>query len=276
MAGDRRVLAFCYLALVFHTLILLDVETWLHPAGWMVGLLLLGGTLGAFRILFGRFGRPKVTGKLQSLVRYPDLRVVEGRVALEPGWPGHRPGQFAFVTTSAAEGPHPFTIASAWDPADPGLTFIMKGLGDWTDELAEHLREHTPVEVEGPYGHFDFADANPRQIWVGAGIGITPFVAKMKELAREPGGPEVHLFHVTRDVDRTALDELSADADAAGVDLHVTLSREQGRLTPERIRETVPEWKEASVWFCGPAAFGRDSKLVRFAVNTRPANNRRN
>ena len=44
-----------------------------------------------------------------------------------------------------------------------------------------------PVTVEGPYGCFDFEDAQPRQVWIGAGIGITPFVARMKQLAGRLG-----------------------------------------------------------------------------------------
>ena len=29
-----------------------------------------------------------------------------------------------------------------------------------------------------------------------------------------------------------------------------------GRLTGERLRAAVPDWRTASVWFCGPAGFG--------------------
>jgi predicted ferric reductase len=43
-----------------------------------------------------------------------------------------------------------------------------------------------PITVEGPYGCFDFEDAQPHQIWVGAGIGITPFIARMKQRAAAP------------------------------------------------------------------------------------------
>jgi predicted ferric reductase len=53
------------------------------------------------------------------------------------------------------------------------------------------------------------------------------------------------------------MDELRADAQAAGVRLHLVVSQRDGRLSGERLRELVPEWKQASVWFCGPAAFGQ-------------------
>lgn len=111
------------------------------------------------------------------------------------------------------------------------------------------------MQIEGPYGCFTFDDSQARQIWIGGGIGITPFIARLKQLAMDrqaySGRPHVQtidLFHTTA--------ELTADAKAAGVRLHLLHDPRDGRLTGERIRETVPDWKQASIWFCGPAGFG--------------------
>ena len=44
------------------------------------------------------------------------------------------------------------------------------------------------------------------------------------------------------------------------------VSRQDGRLTPERLRQMAPSWKNADVWFCGPASFGqslRDDLIAR-------------
>ena len=57
--------------------------------------------------------------------------------------------------------------------------------------------------------------------------------------------------------DPKALDKLRADAQAAGIRLHVLVSERDGRLSGERLRAEVPGWREASVWFCGPAGFGQ-------------------
>ncbi|MDE2406342.1 MAG: hypothetical protein KGL91_00600 [Xanthomonadaceae bacterium] len=38
--------------------------------------------------------------------------------------------------------------------------------------------------------------------------------------------------------------------------LHVLWDARDGRLTGDRIREAVPAWQQASIWFCGPAGFG--------------------
>lgn len=106
------------------------------------------------------------------------------------------------------------------------------------------------------YGRFDFEDGRPAQIWVGAGVGITPFIGRMKQLARTGSAQEIHLFHSTADVSEAALDRMRADAEAAGVTLHLTRSAEDPLLDGDRIRAAVPDWRQASLWFCGPIGFG--------------------
>lgn len=248
-------LALAYLVLVYHALVLMEFAYWSQPVGWLMAMLMLGGTVAAGRVLAGRVAR-KVPGLITSLTPYRQLRVLEGTIRLDSSWPGHKPGQFAFVTSHPDEGAHPYTIASAWNPHERCLTFIVKELGDWTGRLSERLKVQMPVSVEGPYGCFDFDDSQPRQIWIGAGIGITPFIARMQHLARVRGGQRIDLFHPTAAEDEVAFGKLRAAAEAADVRLHLIVSPRDGRLTAERIRELVPEWRSASLWFCGPAAFG--------------------
>lgn len=254
----HRWIAVAYLALAYHTVVLTKFAYWSQPIGWLLAALLIGGSVAALLALSGRIGAGrKVQGRIVSLTEYPALQVLETAIALDEGWRGHAPGQFAFVTSNSREGAHPYTIASAWNPAGRELVFITKALGDHTRRLRETLKIGMPVTVEGPYGCFDFEDAQPRQIWVGAGIGITPFIARMKQRARVPDARAVDLFHPTADFDQTAIDRLTADAAAAGVRLHLLVDARDGRLNGERIRAAVPEWQTASVWFCGPPRFGQ-------------------
>ncbi|MDR2196171.1 MAG: ferric reductase, partial [Gallionellaceae bacterium] len=75
------------------------------------------------------------------------------------------------------------------------------------------------------------------------------------------------------EVDEEALGKLAAGAQSADVRLHVLIDARDGRLTGERIREQVPEWREASIWFCGPAGFAealkRDFAAQGFPVEAR-------
>jgi predicted ferric reductase len=251
-------IAVAYLALAYHTVVLTKMAYWSQPIGWLLAALLIGGSVAAVLTLTGRIGaNRKVQGRIAALTEYPGVHVLEAAIEVADGWRGHAPGQFAFVTSDRREGAHPYTIASAWNPAERRLVFIAKALGDHTRRLRETLKIGMPVTVEGPYGCFDFEDAQPRQIWVGAGIGITPFIARMKQRAATADARAVDLFHPTADFDQNAIDRLTADAAAAGVRLHLLVDARDGRLNGERIRAAVPEWQSASIWFCGPPGFGQ-------------------
>lgn len=251
-------LAVMFLPLAWHSVVLMKFEYWAAPVGWMVFAMTLMGCVAAVLLLVGWPSRVRrVAGEIVSVCRYPDLNVFECQVRVADGWQGHRPGQFAFVTSDGPEGPHPYTIASDWNPETRYLKFVVKELGDHTRRASRRVCEGLPVTVEGPYGGFTFEDDCPVQIWVGAGIGITPFIARMEYLARHPGSQTIYLFHTTADISHDALEKLRTDAEAAGVNLIIRRSRTEGRLTPEAVRDAVPGWQEASVWFCGPIALGQ-------------------
>ncbi len=187
--STHRVLPVAYLVLVFHSVVLTTFSYWTTPLGVVQAILLAGGTYAAVVSLLGFVGAGRrVKGTISALQQYPGVRALETIIDLGPGWPGHKAGQFAFATSDAHEGAHPYTIASAWNPADPRITFVTKELGDYTATLVDRLRVGQEVMVEGPYGNFTFDDDRPRQIWIGGGIGITPFISRMKHLARAPVG----------------------------------------------------------------------------------------
>nr|WP_255487246.1 ferric reductase-like transmembrane domain-containing protein [Oceanospirillum sediminis] len=265
----HKYLAIAYLILVYHSIILMQYDYWNQPIAWISLALILYGAVAAILILTGRMGiKRKVSGTLRSMEYYPALATLEGNIQLNDGWPGHHPGQFAFVSDHTGEAAHPYTIASAWDPDTSCLRFAVKELGDWTGQLHKRLNIGMDVTIEGPYGCFDFNDSCPRQIWVGAGIGITPFIAKLEARAQSQDVRPVDLFHVTAVYDEKAMSRLKAIADATGVRLHIRVTTEQGRLTPEQIRAAVPEWQHASLWFCGPSAFSQKLRddLIRHGL----------
>ena len=66
------------------------------------------------------------------------------------------------------------------------------------------------------------------------------------------------LFYCTSEPDEAFIARLRLLARQAGVRLHLLVSQRDGRLTPERLCEEVPGWRDADVWFCGPLAFGQN------------------
>lgn len=257
----HTILAVAYLVLVFHSVILFPFDLWLHPLGWITGLLMAGGTISGFLILSRRHGRThRAKGKITKLLHRPSMNTLQTTIRLNEEWKGHKAGQFAFVTFDKKEGKHPFTMASSWDPKTRDITFLTKDLGDYTAMLPYSLHEGDEVTIEGPYGNFTFEDNKDRQIWVGAGIGITPFMARMKQLAQRSSDEVIDLFHITRSITPDLEAQLQAEAKAANINLHLIIDKKGTAFDADKLKQQIKEWKEASVWFCGPSTIGENLK----------------
>lgn len=253
----HRLLAVVYLFLVFHSVVLMKFIYWDQLIAPTLMVLLFGGSLAALGILFKKAGRSRqAVGVVEKITHHASARLLEVALQLKDPWRGHQAGQFAFVTFDEDEGPHPYTISSSWK-GDGHMLFLVKQLGDYTNALAASLREGDVVKVEGPYGQFNFIGQKSRQIWVGAGIGIAPFISRMKKLAQMPDGKIVDLFYTTSLADETAIAKLRVRAREANVRLHVLADVKDGRLDAQGICQAVPQWLSADVWFCGPISFGK-------------------
>jgi len=104
-ARTHKWIALAYLALVFHSVVLVKFGYWSQPIGWLLAALMGAGSVAALISLSGHIGAGrKVAGRVEALQYYPELDVLETRLTLEPGWPGHAAGQFAFVTSDRREG----------------------------------------------------------------------------------------------------------------------------------------------------------------------------
>ncbi len=264
---SHRFMAAVYLVFVYHFLVLFKWAYWTQPIGWLMILLALGGTYGALVSLFGRIGhKRKAKGTISEIKQNNDMAAIT--VHLNEAWQEHQAGQFAFITFDNKEGAHPFTIASARNNKLSELCFIIKNLGDYTANLLKTVQIGKTVSVEGPYGCFDFNDGCTEQIWIGAGIGITPFLARLAQLAHEPQPQKITLFYCARQADDIVLPTLQPLAAAAGVSLHFIDDSQNQRLSAADITQLIPTWQQAGFWFCGPMAFGQQlySELHRLGL----------
>lgn len=253
----HRVMPVLYLMLVIHALFLAPPAYWTQPIGMLLGLLLALGSYGSVQSLLGRIGRARqVAGTVLSVSR-PAPDVTEVVCQLGQAWPGHRAGQFAFLTLDPGEGSHPFTIASA-DQGERRLTFQIKALGDYTRDLAQRLVPGQAVSVEGPYGCFNFRQGARHQIWVAGGIGVTPFLAGLEELRQHPE-TAVDVYYCTRDArhDPFAARLQQLCAELPRVRLQIRDTAVQGALTAAVLQQGLPELAKAEIWFCGPRGFAQ-------------------
>lgn len=129
-------------------------------------------------------------------------------VALRPLGQGldFRPGQF--VLAAFFDGPgfrgcgefHPFTV-SAIGPAGR-FSLGIKALGDCTRHL-QGVASGVAARVQGPFGDFLAEPAGP-QFWLAGGVGVTPFMARLRAGAlKHP----VRLLYLHRDSGDAAYDE---------------------------------------------------------------------
>ena len=169
-----------------------------------------------------------------------------------------RAGQFAwfrFIDGEVLAERHPFSMASA--PNDDYLEIIVKDLGNFTHAFGR-LAPGTKVEVQWPYGRFNFQYSRyKRQIWIGGGIGLTPFMSMGRDLRLDVySGYTINLILAVRNASETfALDEIYAMEKAAKGRLRVQIwySDEKGFLTVESIKElSGKEMQGTSFYICGP------------------------
>lgn len=171
-----------------------------------------------------------------------------------------RAGQFAFLSVSGfgLGEAHPFTITEPPQPAGR-IRLAIKPLGDWTRRLPERLSPGTTVEVEGPYGRFNFRKGGPKQIWIAGGVGITPFLAWAQSLAADEHRSIYLLYSVRRERDAIGLDvlgEVAKSVPAFSFDLVV--SGRDGRPTADSLAARAPfSPKDADLFFCGPSDLRR-------------------
>ncbi len=244
----HRLAPVIYLMGWLHGLCLLPRIGVLTPVGLT---LLIGGGLGALGALYSLFGRVGQNARRQGTVSALtplDERTLEIRVALTAPLPGYRPGQFAFFDFAGRGEPHPYTLVDV--SADyRTLTLAVRALGDHTRWLHRHLKVGDAVIVTGPYGAFALPDPAPA-LWVGAGIGIIPFVAWLEALVRRgETRPSTTLLQCAPTAEAAPYhNRLAKLCRRARVDYRLHLESERGRLDLAALGER----QHTPVWFCGP------------------------
>jgi predicted ferric reductase len=190
--------------------------------------------------------------KVSKITKHPAATIVD----LHPRGRGIRPkpGSFAFVSfaTKGLRETHPFTVSRTSE--DGGIQFSIRGLGDFTRHLRDALSEGDHARVEGGYGRFDYRRGGQAQVWVAAGIGITPFLAWADSLTADNKSQIVLIYCVRNEAEGVGLDRLQAAAERMpGFSFILHKSDTDGRFDAARLAALAPfEIAKASLWFCGP------------------------
>ena len=166
-----------------------------------------------------------------------------------------RAGQFLFVRfpgDKTLDESHPFTISSA--PSEDVLRLTIKASGDFTRHLFRTLQAGADAVIEGAYGMFDYKADGPKQVWIAGGIGLTPFLAFIREMDGNLDHDVDFYYAVRHREEALFLDEIEAAAKAnPHLKVQVRFSAADGSLTVEEIVEKAGgDVRYHDIYLCGP------------------------
>lgn len=250
------------LAALVHSLLLSrTMPAWTDLLVWgLFAVMATGAVLWRF-VFSRRVGRLPYT---VVDVQRPANNVVE--LSLEPR---RRPlkyqaGNFVYMTPfdhdlAAGHGEeHPYTLSSS--PRESNLRMAIKDLGNASRAL-QSIKIGARVTIEGPYGRFFKSPDRivTPELWISGGIGVTPFLARMRHLAALGNSGDVRFIYCVQDEARALfLDELQALAGRIpGCKLVPHYFYREGPLSRSFLRENCGDIGQREVYICGPNALYR-------------------
>jgi predicted ferric reductase len=267
----HRIIGVFFILSAFHFLFMLKPFSNGDPLGLYVSVFCFLGILAFVYKSAPRWLRPSFAYEIADIAkagRATAITMTPAKRTMK-----YRAGQFAFVTFdgSGSEEPHPFTISKAPDESG-SIRMTVSPLGDFSYALPSLLKVGASTSIEGPFGRFERKRGNDPQVWIAAGIGITPFVAWAQALTDKDG--PITLFYCARNAsDAAHLDELKrieGDIPNLKIVLHETQST--ARLNAETIlRELGSGLSDIQFYFCGPKQMrkGLATSLASHGVSAR-------
>jgi predicted ferric reductase len=192
-----------------------------------------------------------------------------------------RAGQFflwRFLDGPGWSRAHPFSLSA--DPRSGTLRITVKDLGDGSSRLAR-LKPGTRALIEGPYGKLtgDSYRGGP-VVMLACGVGITPLLALLGELAYRPGEATL-LYRARSPKEAVFARELEWYAANRGVRVIHLLGPRAGRPTwlpaslaayddVQVLRHNAPAVAAAEVYICGPQPWMEAARATVLAAGTPP------
>lgn len=185
------------------------------------------------------------------------------RLLLEGPQLEHQPGQYIImrrVREDEKPEPHAFSISSA--PQAELLELTVKEVGDFTATIGS-TRPGETVSVDGPFGRFSYYDHDAGHlVFLAGGIGITPFISMIRDLAERGFDRRVTLIwgnKKERDIVYRSEMEALADRFPQFKLIHVLSEQEawegdKGFVGAELLQRELDLIPDSQYFICGPSA----------------------
>jgi predicted ferric reductase len=175
---------------------------------------------------------------------------------------GAESGQFfrwRFLAKGLRWSANPYSLSAP--PRPNRLRITVKAVGGHSMALS-HLESGTRVWAEGPYGAMTAARrSRGKVLLIAGGAGITPLRALFETLPGNPGDLTL-LYRASKVEDLALWGELREIAQTRGTRLMYAVNSPGGvrpEITPERLRELLPDIEEHDVYLCGPPGLAEES-----------------
>lgn len=224
---------------------------------WLALWTFLGLTAAVFSIiLYHKFGA-KYSYTISQIERLGDVL----QISLAPNQDQlqYLPGQFVYVrfhNPHLGNEMHPFSPSSARE--EKTLRISVKILGDYTKEMASVLKVGEKSEVYGPFGSFysEYTDGKSDLIWIGGGIGVTPFLSMLHTEALKNSNKKILFYYSVNKPEEAIFDPelIEVQKLVANVNYVKWVADLQGFLTMEKIIEKSKQLGliEPIILLCGP------------------------
>jgi predicted ferric reductase len=246
----HKFLGLAFVFAVFHTFMGYgDVYSNIFLRIYFFILSALGIAAFLYRALFANFLVKTFEYKIKNIESKPD-KIWELELEPKDKEINLKPGQFGFIkiiNQHMSKEAHPFSFSST--TGNP-LKIAIKELGDYTKKINE-LRVGDLVFIEGPYGAFNFRNYGVEQVWIGGGVGITPFLSMARSLSEKDYGYKIKLYYLARDQGYLTFKDDFEKINLANKNLEVFFwpTSEKGLLTAKEIKVT----KNSDILICGPS-----------------------
>jgi ferredoxin-NADP reductase/MOSC domain-containing protein YiiM len=189
--------------------------------------------------------------------------------------PAARAGQYLTLRLPGAGRPAPvrsYSLSSAPGAATYRISVKREPHGTVSGYLHREPRVGTKLDVAAPRGEFVLDNSPGPVLLISAGIGVTPVLAMLHELAASGSTRDIWWLHGARGPREHPLAAEAHDLLAAlpHSHEHIFYSADGGRLTKDRLAALgIPSGATACI--CGPPSFTEDMRQALTALGVDPA-----
>ncbi len=188
-----------------------------------------------------------------SEVRHPTEQITE--LILRPLATPMLIAQGQFVSAAFFEGSnfhgcgefHPYTVSHI--TKNNNIILTIKALGDCTQHI-QSLEPGVAVRLQGPYGDFLLNRKNSPEIWLAAGIGITPFLAILRKHSVTQHTEIIYIHRENKNVPYE--NELQSTADKQKLIHFKSLAMTNDPTPLLNWLSNITKLNERQVYLCGP------------------------